>query len=175
MTASPLRLVLAEDGDLLRQGIVALLSGYPELEVVGECGSLPELVAVVNRTDPDVVLTDVRMPPGQSDEGIRAAAWLRQTHPRVGVVVLTQYAEVEYALDLITEELSRGNEVTLRRFGTFEVRISKAKVGRNPNKPGSEMRIPPRSVVRFKPGNELKSQVAAVLDKLGNDGDQPAS
>lgn len=103
MTASPLRLVLAEDGDLLRQGIVALLSGYPELEVVGECGSLPELVAVVNRTDPDVVLTDVRMPPGQSDEGIRAAAWLRQTHPRVGVVVLTQYAEVEYALDLITE------------------------------------------------------------------------
>jgi len=66
--------------------------------------------------------------------------------------------------------------VTLRRFGTFEVRVSKAKVGRNPNKPGSEMRIPPRSVVRFKPGNELKLQVAGVLTKINGDGgDQTAS
>lgn len=88
---------------------------------------------------------------------------------RTGITQSQAFDLLQNALDLITEELSRGNEVTLRRFGTFEVRVSKAKVGRNPNKPGSEMRIPPRTVVRFKPGNELKSQVAAVIDKLSGE------
>lgn len=100
MTPS-LRVVLAEDGELLRAGVTALLTSFCDIEVVGSCASLPELVATVNRTAPDVVLTDIRMPPSQSDEGIRAANWLRQTHPDTGVVVLTQYAEVEYALELI--------------------------------------------------------------------------
>ena len=97
---------------------------------------------------------------------------------RTGITQSQAFDLLQHALDLITEELSKGNEVTLRRFGTFEVRVSKAKVGRNPNKPGSEMRIPPRSVVRFKPGNELKQQVAGVLTKLngaGESGDQTPS
>lgn len=76
----------------------------------------------------------------------------------------TQVFEVfQASLDLITEELAKGNEVTLRRFGTFEVRVSKPKIGRNPNQPGSDMRIPARAVVKFKPGKEMKAKVADVL------------
>ena len=79
----------------------------------------------------------------------------------------TQVFEVfQASLDLITEELAKGNEVTLRRFGTFEVRVTKPKVGRNPNQPGSDMQIPARAVVKFKPGKEMKAQVAEVLPKL---------
>jgi nucleoid DNA-binding protein len=69
-------------------------------------------------------------------------------------------------LDLITEELAKGNDVTLRRFGTFEVRITKPKIGRNPNIQGSEMQIPARSVVKFKAGQELKNQVGTAMPKL---------
>lgn len=79
----------------------------------------------------------------------------------------TQVFEVfQASLDLITEELAKGNEVTLRRFGTFEVRVSKPKIGRNPNKPGSDMPIPARTVVKFKPGKEMKAKVAEVLTKI---------
>jgi nucleoid DNA-binding protein len=85
---------------------------------------------------------------------------------RTGLTQSQAFDLFQHALDLITEELARGNEVTLRRFGTFEVRVTKAKVGRNPNKPGTEMKIPPRAVVRFKPGKEMKAQVAEVLPKL---------
>ena len=79
------------------------------------------------------------------------------------------------ALDLMTEELTKGNEITLRRFGTFEVRVTKPKIGRNPNKPGSEMQIPARAVVKFKPGKEMKAMVAdAQLEPTsGADGASP--
>lgn len=85
---------------------------------------------------------------------------------RSGLTQMQAFDLFQAALDLITEELGKGNEVTLRRFGTFEVRVTKPKIGRNPNKPGSEMRIPSRAVVKFKPGKEMKAQVAAVLSKL---------
>ena len=85
---------------------------------------------------------------------------------RTGTTQSQAFDLLQHALDLITEELAKGNEVTLRRFGTFEVRLSKPKIGRNPNKAGSEMQIPPRAVVRFKPGNELKAQVSSVLPQL---------
>ncbi|MEI2715281.1 MAG: response regulator transcription factor [Nocardioides sp.] len=99
----PLRLVLAEDGDLLRAGILALFEAFPEIEPVGVARSYDGLLAAVEEHRPDVVLTDIRMPPDLSDEGIRAANQLRRTHPDLGVVVLTQYADVEYALDLIAD------------------------------------------------------------------------
>ena len=98
-----LRVVLAEDGELLRAGIVALLEVVPSLEIAGVARSLPELMAAVEEHDPDVVLTDIRMPPDFTDEGIRAAGELRRTHPELGVVVLTQYTDVEYALDLVRD------------------------------------------------------------------------
>ena len=98
-----IRMVLAEDGDLLRAGVLALLDGYDDLEVVATATSLPELLAAVDEHDPDVVLTDIRMPPDFTDEGIRAATELRRTHPGTGVVALTQYTDVEYALDLVRD------------------------------------------------------------------------
>ena len=85
---------------------------------------------------------------------------------RSGLTQTQAFDLFQSALDLITEELGKGNEVTLRRFGTFEVRMTKPKVGRNPKKPGSEMRIPSRAIVRFKPGKEMKVQVGKVLPKL---------
>ena len=94
---------------------------------------------------------------------------------RTGVTQSQAFDMLQQALDLIVEELSKGNEVSLRRFGTFELRLTKPKIGRNPNKPGSEMRIPPRAVVKFRPGHELKAQVAAVLPKLMEDRDQDAA
>jgi DNA-binding NarL/FixJ family response regulator len=98
-----IRVVLAEDGDLLRAGILALLDGYDDIDVVATATSLPELLAVVESHRPDVVLTDIRMPPDFTDEGIRAAGELRRTHPGTGVVALTQYSDVEYALDLVRD------------------------------------------------------------------------
>lgn len=81
---------------------------------------------------------------------------------RCGLTQTQVFGVLQAALDLITEELAKGNEVTLRRFGTFEVRVSKPKIGRNPNKPGSDMQIPARTVVKFKPGKEMKAQVAGL-------------
>jgi len=98
---APLRLVLAEDGELLRAGVVALLEGYDDVQVVAVATDYDELLAAADQLDPDVVLTDIRMPPTLTDEGIRAAGRLRETHPELGVVVLTQYADAEYALDLV--------------------------------------------------------------------------
>lgn len=96
-----LRIVVAEDSLLVREGIQRVLDLQPDLSVVAACGDLPELLAAVDEHAPDVVVTDVRMPPTKSDEGIRAAALLRQAHPQLGVVVLSQYAEPGYASALL--------------------------------------------------------------------------
>lgn len=98
-----IRLVLAEDGDLLRAGVLALLEAYDDIEVVATATSLPELLSAVEEHRPELVLTDIRMPPDFTDEGIRAATELRRSHPGTGVVALTQYTDVEYALDLVRE------------------------------------------------------------------------
>jgi DNA-binding NarL/FixJ family response regulator len=97
----PIRLVLAEDHYLVREGVRRLLESRPELEVVAVCGDLDSLLDAVESERPDVVVTDIRMPPGGGDEGIRAAERLRETHADVGVVVLSQYAEPGYALALL--------------------------------------------------------------------------
>jgi len=97
----PIRLVLAEDHYLVREGLRRLLEAQPGLEVAAACGDLDSLLEAVDRVDPDVVVTDIRMPPGSSDEGIQAAMRLRETKPRLGVVVLSQYADPSYALALL--------------------------------------------------------------------------
>jgi DNA-binding NarL/FixJ family response regulator/DNA-binding SARP family transcriptional activator len=94
------RLVLAEDHYLLREGVRRLLETSPDLEVAAVCEDLDSLLAAVETERPDVVVTDIRMPPGNLDEGIRASDWLRVEHPDVGVVVLSQYLEPDYALAL---------------------------------------------------------------------------
>ncbi|HKD33954.1 MAG TPA: BTAD domain-containing putative transcriptional regulator [Gaiellaceae bacterium] len=94
------RLVLAEDHYLLREGMKRLLETNPDLEIAAVCEDLDSLLAAVEAERPDVVVTDIRMPPGNLDEGIRAADRLRVEHPDVGVVVLSQYLEPAYALAL---------------------------------------------------------------------------
>src|SRR4051795_7837763 len=96
----PIRLVLAEDHYLVREGIRRLLDAQPDIEVAAACGDLDALLAAVDAEGPDVVVTDIRMPPGGVDEGIQAALRLRQTKPDLGVVVLSTYAQPSYALAL---------------------------------------------------------------------------
>jgi DNA-binding NarL/FixJ family response regulator len=95
------RVVVAEDNYLVREGITRLLETQPDVEIVGSCGDLESLLAAVEADPPDVVLTDIRMPPTGTDEGVRAANELRASHPQVGVVVLSQYVEPGYALALL--------------------------------------------------------------------------
>jgi len=101
--AVAVRVVLAEDNALLREGVARLVETQDDLELVGVCGDLPSLLELVASASPDVVVTDIRMPPTGTDEGIRAAATLREEHPGVGVVVLSQYASPAYALALLAE------------------------------------------------------------------------
>ncbi len=97
----PIRVALADDSLLVLEGLQQILSSEPDVEVVASCGDLPSLLEAVETTQPDVVLTDIRMPPSGTDEGIRLAVELRRLHPEVGVVVLSQYAEPRYALALL--------------------------------------------------------------------------
>ena len=102
-----IRLVLAEDHYLVREGVRRLLETHPDIEVAAACGDLDSLLAAVDAERPDVVVTDVRMPPGETDEGIQAAERLRETNPEVGVVVLSQYANPTYALALLQHGSAR--------------------------------------------------------------------
>jgi DNA-binding NarL/FixJ family response regulator len=103
----PIRLVVAEDNYLVREGIRRLLEAQPGIEVAAVCDDLGSLLAAVNEEGPDVVVTDIRMPPGDADEGIQAAERLRETSPEVGVVVLSQYATPAYALALLESGSAR--------------------------------------------------------------------
>ena len=96
-----IRIVVAEDQYLVREGLVRLLQTREDLEVVAACSDLDSLLATVEAERPDVVVTDIRMPPGNTDEGIQAASRLRETQPDVGVVVLSQYAVPAYVLALL--------------------------------------------------------------------------
>jgi DNA-binding NarL/FixJ family response regulator len=96
-----IRVILAEDSLIVREGLEQLLAASPSIDVVATCGDLPSLIEAVDRERPDVVLTDIRMPPTHTDEGIRIATELRERNPGVGVVVLSQYAEPAYVLDLL--------------------------------------------------------------------------
>jgi DNA-binding NarL/FixJ family response regulator len=93
--------VLAEDNTLLREGIARLLERADDIVLVGTAADRPELEALIEETSPDLVVTDIRMPPTGTDEGIQIAANLRQQRPGVGVVVLSQYADPAYALALL--------------------------------------------------------------------------
>jgi DNA-binding NarL/FixJ family response regulator len=101
LTPMPIRLVLAEDQYFVREGIRSLLETQDELEVAAVCDDLDSLLAAVDAEGPDVVVTDIRMPPGNGDEGIQAALRLRETNPDVGVVVLSQYATPSFVLALL--------------------------------------------------------------------------
>ena len=96
-----IRVVLGEDHYLVREGVRRLLETRSEIEVAAACGDLGSLLAAVEEHAPDVVVTDIRMPPDGSDEGIRLAEQMRRLRPEVGVLVLSQYSEPRYALALL--------------------------------------------------------------------------
>ena len=98
-----LRVVLADDSFLVREALARVLGAAEDIDVVAICADRDELEAAIEAERPDVVVTDIRMPPGDDDEGVRVAAKLRDTHPGIGVVVLTQYLEPRYALELLAK------------------------------------------------------------------------
>jgi DNA-binding NarL/FixJ family response regulator len=101
-----LRVVFAEDNYLVREGVGALLREVDGLQVVATATNLPELLDAVANHGPDVVLTDIRMPPTNTTEGIDAAKRIRAQHPNIGVVVLSQFADDDYAYELLKEGAS---------------------------------------------------------------------
>ncbi len=108
-----IRLVLADDHYLVREGVSRLIELHPDLELLAACEDYESLVRAIEEHEPDVVITDIRMPPTGTDEGIRLAGQLRGTRPQVGVVVLSQYAEPAYALELL-ENGSEGRAYLLK-------------------------------------------------------------
>ncbi len=102
-----IRVVVAEDNLLVRQGIIGLLAPLPDIDVVAQCGDLDGLFAAVADHHPDLLLTDIRMPPAHSDEGVQAAAALRSSQPELGVVVLSQYDEPSYAIRVFGDGVAR--------------------------------------------------------------------
>src|SRR5215213_3340934 len=112
-----IRVAVGEDNLLVRQGICDLLARDPDVDVVAAVGDLPSLERAVHEEHPDVVVTDIRMPPYESDEGIALAERLRDSSPTTGVVVLSQYADPAYALAL----LERGSD---RRAYLLKHRVS---------------------------------------------------
>ena len=107
------RVVLAEDNYLVREGVRKLIETEPDLDIVGVCADYDALLATSEEQQPDVVVTDIRMPPTGTDEGIRAAAVLRELNPSTGVVVLSQYSEPAYALAFL-DGGSRGRAYLLK-------------------------------------------------------------
>lgn len=104
---SSIRVVLAEDGALLREGLAGLLQRFG-FEVAAAVGDAEALVEAVEEHEPDLVVTDIRMPPGFSDEGLRAAVRMRQKRPSLPVVALSQYVESSYAAELLDSQNGRG-------------------------------------------------------------------
>jgi DNA-binding NarL/FixJ family response regulator len=96
-----IRVVVAEDSLIVREGLRQLLAVSPNLDVVAAHGDLDAVIDAVGDDRPDVIITDIRMPPSDTDEGIRLANHLREHHPETGVIVLSQYAEPRYVLDLL--------------------------------------------------------------------------
>jgi DNA-binding NarL/FixJ family response regulator len=106
MEVPAVRTVIAEDNPLLRDGIALLLADHG-IEVVAAVGTGEDLVAAVDAHEPDVAVVDVRMPPGHTDEGLRAALAIRARHPDVGVLVFSQWVETRYARQLLAEHATR--------------------------------------------------------------------
>jgi len=130
--------VFADDNYLLREGVGQLIESQPELELVGTATDFPSLLAEVEKQHPDVVITDIRMPPTGTDEGIRAAAQMRADHPEIGVVVLSQFAEPEYALMLLEKGASGRAYLLKERVSDIDQlvnavqRSGKGRIGHRP-------------------------------------------
>jgi DNA-binding NarL/FixJ family response regulator len=117
--SAPVRVVIGEDDVLLREGIVRLLA-EAGFEVVAQAGDAEDLLRKSLAHKPDVVVADVQMPPGHGDDGLRAALEVRRQHPEIGVLVLSQFYEEQYALDLIGEHPEGVGYLLKERVGDVE-------------------------------------------------------
>lgn len=102
-----LRIALADDSYIVREGLVQVLRAGDEVEIVASCADMPSLLEAVDAETPDVVITDIRMPPDGDDAGIQVASRLRRSHPDIGVVVLSQYSDPGFVLRLLDEGSDR--------------------------------------------------------------------
>ncbi|GII47690.1 DNA-binding response regulator [Planotetraspora silvatica] len=118
-----IRIVIAEDSFLVREGVRRVLDLQDDLEVVGTAADLPQLLAAVGEHAPDVVVTDIRMPPTSTDEGIQAAIGFQASRPGMGVVVLSQYAEPAYATPLLATGSAGRAYLLKERVGDPQVLI----------------------------------------------------
>ncbi len=154
MPDRPLRVVLADDHYLVREGTRQLLELGGEVEVVASCADAVELVDAAARLLPDVVVTDIRMPPGHGTEGIDAARRLRAAHPGMGIVILSAHADAGYALDLFRDgaaglayllkdrvgeraQLLHALRETAAGRSVVDAVVVEALVDRRPSQPGS--------------------------------------
>jgi DNA-binding NarL/FixJ family response regulator len=120
--AAPIRVVVGEDEPLVREGIVRVLE-EAGLDVVGVAGDAEDLVRKAGAHRPDVVITDIQMPPDLTDDGLRAAQRIRTSHPEVGVVVLSQFLEDRYALELVGDRAQGIGYLLKDRVGDLELFI----------------------------------------------------
>ncbi len=116
----PLHVVIAEDDALLRAGLIGLIARVADITLVGEASDLPTLQAAVDDLRPDVVVTDIRMPPTGTDEGIVAATWMAEHHPTIGVVVLSNHVNPQYAMALLSSGTGRRAYLLKDRVGDID-------------------------------------------------------
>ena len=179
----PIRVVLAEDHYHVREGLRRLLETRPGFEIAAVCSDLDSLLAAVEAELPDEVVTDIRMPPGDADEGIQAAERLRETNPEVGVVVLSQYANPSYALALLEGGSARRAYLLKERLtdvGQLEAAIRDVAAGgsvidpkvvealvaenaRRDDSPLSELTPRERDVLREMAGGKNNAAIAEAL------------
>src|SRR5690242_19411966 len=153
-TDTPLKVVVAEDSVLLREGLSRLLeeSGF---EVAGQAGDAEDLLRKVGAHRPDVAVVDVRMPPTHTDEGLRAAHRIRAEHPDTAVLVLSQYVEEAYALELLSESTERTGYLLKDRVAdveTFTDAVRRVAGGGSAPGPGGGGLLPGRRRREGPPG-----------------------
>jgi DNA-binding NarL/FixJ family response regulator len=166
----PIRIALGEDSLIVREGVRQLLAVDPEVEIVAAVGDQFSLRQACEDEDPDVVLTDIRMPPTHTDEGIRLAAELRESHPRIGVVILSQFSDPTYALALL-EQGSDGRAYLLKervhnRAELMAAIRAVAAGGSMIDPKVVEALVAARSRVDHSPLNELTARELEVLAEI---------
>jgi DNA-binding NarL/FixJ family response regulator len=166
----PIRIALGEDSLIVREGVRQLLAADPDIEIVAAVGDQAALRQACEDEHPDVVLTDIRMPPTHTDEGIRLAAELRGSHPGIGVVILSQFSDPSYALALL-ERGSDGRAYLLKERvhnrGELMAAIHAVAAGGSLIDPKVvEVLVVARSRVAHSPLNELTARELEVLAEI---------
>jgi DNA-binding NarL/FixJ family response regulator len=165
-----IRVALAEDSYLIRESVQRLLGREGDIELVAVCEDLDGLLEAIEKERPDVVLTDIRMPPGDSDEGIQAAELLREKHPETGVLVLSQYSEPRYALRLLAEGSEGRGYLLKERVSDAEQLVSAirevAKQGSVIDPKLVDALVGARSAAERSPVNELTPREREVLAEM---------